>query len=259
MSQSTTRVDTTSSSSSSLSNQASFQQNPNLTDLAGHLASYLNIGKLSETLTNLIEQIAYLDRKVDQKFGEMEKPFLYASDPKTLNIRDQTSIPSFSSFPSRNRFPELVSKDSQKLREKVRGEILKDHKLRISSSPIVEDVIEPSSSSSFTQILSSSLKKSNLPILDVSDEAVLNELGMEKADIFYYKMEPEFKEDLDNMIKSHSSIFGEKKLVPPIHNNKGDITGYMMQKNAQNFAALGEIFYKFALNNDIERFFGLSG
>jgi hypothetical protein len=25
-----------------------------------------------------------------------------------------------------------------------------------------------------------------------------------------------------------------------------------MQKNAQNFAALGEIFYKFAVNNDID-------
>jgi hypothetical protein len=37
-----------------------------------------------------------------------------------------------------------------------------------------------------------------------------------------------------------------------MHNSKGDITGYMMQKNAQNFATLGKIFYKFAHNNDME-------
>jgi hypothetical protein len=75
---------------------------------------------------------------------------------------------------------------------------------------------------------------------------------MENADLFYYKLDPVLRSDLDNLILSSSSIFGEKKLVPPIHNNKGDITGYMMQKNAQSFAALAEIFYKFAVNNDVE-------
>jgi hypothetical protein len=84
------------------------------------------------------------------------------------------------------------------------------------------------------------------------DKVVLKQLGMDNADLFYHKMDPEFKEDLDKLIHSHSSIFAEKELVPPIHNNKGDITGYMMQKNAQSFAALVKIFYKYAVNNDID-------
>jgi hypothetical protein len=95
-------------------------------------------------------------------------------------------------------------------------------------------------------------KKVKNETYDDLDKLILKDLGIDNAELFYYKMEPKFREDLDNMIKSHSSIFGEKKLAPPIHNSKGDITGYMMQKNAQNFAALEEIFYKFAVNNDID-------
>jgi hypothetical protein len=83
------------------------------------------------------------------------------------------------------------------------------------------------------------------------DKVVLKQLGMDNADLLYHKMDPEFKEDLDNLIHSHSSIFAEKELVPPIHNNKGDITGYMMQKNAQSFAILADFFYKYSVNNDI--------
>jgi hypothetical protein len=83
------------------------------------------------------------------------------------------------------------------------------------------------------------------------DKEKLKQLRMNNANLFYYKMDPEFKEDLDKLIHSHSSIFAEKNLVPPIHNSKGDITGYMMQKNEQSFAALAEIFYKYAVNNDI--------
>ncbi|MDR1945093.1 MAG: hypothetical protein LBQ59_03260 [Candidatus Peribacteria bacterium] len=80
---------------------------------------------------------------------------------------------------------------------------------------------------------------------------VLKELNFEKADLFYYKMDPEYKSDLDNLISKCSSIFGEKKVVSPIH-NKGDITGYMMQKNAQNFAELAEVIYKFASQNNLD-------
>jgi hypothetical protein len=175
MSESTDRVDTNSSSSSSLSNPASVQQNLNLVDLAGQLASFLNLGKLSETLTNLTDKIAYLDRKVDQKFGDLEKPLLYSNDLKTIDNKNPTSISSFTSFPGRNKFPELISKDSKNLREKVGDEILKDYKVWNSSSPFVGDVVELSSSSSSTRSSSSPLKISSCPILsDTAKKSLVN-------------------------------------------------------------------------------------
>jgi hypothetical protein len=84
------------------------------------------------------------------------------------------------------------------------------------------------------------------------DKRILKELNFEKADLFYHKMDPEFKSDLDNLISDCSSIFRGKKIVPPMHNNNVDITGYMMQKNAQNFAALAEVIYKFASQNNLD-------
>jgi hypothetical protein len=103
------------------------------------------------------------------------------------------------------------------------------------SSDFTEYVDELSSSSSSGRSLSVSLGKVKNEIYDDLDKKVSKDLRMDNADLFYYKMDTDFKEDLDNMIKTHSSIFGEKKLVPLIHNTKGDINGYMMQKNVQNF------------------------
>jgi predicted nucleic acid-binding Zn ribbon protein len=76
MSESTARVDTNSSSSSSLSNQASFSQNSSFYDLAGQFAEYLHLNTLSDTLSRLSEQVAYLDQKIDHKFGE--KTFFFS-------------------------------------------------------------------------------------------------------------------------------------------------------------------------------------
>jgi hypothetical protein len=192
-----------------------------------------------------------LHQKVDTEFGETEKPFSSPNDLKVKDNQDPTSSSSSTSFSNRIEFPKLMAKDSKILRKKVMGEIQKDYKARSASCDFAEYFGELSSSSSSDGSSSASYKKEKNEIYDDLDKQVIKDLEMDNADLFYYKMDSEFK-DLDNMIKTHSSIFGEKKLVPPIHNSKWDITGYMMQKNAQNFAALGEIFYKFSHNNDIE-------
>jgi hypothetical protein len=228
MSIQTQPIVTASSSSSSLSNQASQLQNTDLNGLASQIANVLQINKIGDALSNLTNQIAYLHKKVDSELGESEKLF---SSPKDLKVRDNvdTNLTSSSTLNS-NGFisPKLLDKDSKNLWKKVMGQIKKDYKSRVSASDFTEYLCELSSSSSSSRSLSAPHREPKVEIYD------------------------DLKEDLDNLIKSHSSIFGEKKLVPPIHNNKGDITGYMMQKNAQNFAALGEIFYKFAVNNDID-------
>jgi hypothetical protein len=73
--------------------------------------------------------MVYLDRKIDQKFGETEKLF---SDPNDLRVKENqfsASVSSSTSIPNQIKFPELVSKELKNLRGKVRGEILKEHKL----------------------------------------------------------------------------------------------------------------------------------
>jgi hypothetical protein len=53
MSISTTRVETNSTSSSSPPNTAGYQQNVDLNSLAGKIANVLNLGKISDALSNL--------------------------------------------------------------------------------------------------------------------------------------------------------------------------------------------------------------
>jgi hypothetical protein len=213
-------IETNSTSSSSPSNTASFQQNIDLSSLAGQIVNVLNLGKLNITLSKLTNQIACLHRKVDVEFGEMEKPFSSPNDLKVIDNQDPSSISSSTSFSNRIKFPKLNSKDSKNFREKVKSEIQKDYKARSLSSDFTEYVDELSSSSSSGPSSSLYQKKVMNEIYDDLDKQVIKDLGMDNADLFYYKMDTDFKEDLDNMIKTHSSIFGEKKLVPPIHNSK---------------------------------------
>jgi hypothetical protein len=242
MSNQTQPINTSSSSSSSLSNQAGLLQNADLNVLASQIANVLQINKICDALSNLTNQIDYLHKKVDSDFGETEKLFSSPNDPKVRDNQNTNLTLSSPSNASNFVFPKLQDKDSKNLWKKVRGQIVKDYQSRVSTSDFEEYFGELSSSSSSSRSLSAPLRKPNVEIYDDTDKQVLKDLGMDKADLFYYKMDAEFKDDLDNLIKSHSSIFEEKKLVPPIHNNNGDITGYMMQKNAQNFAALGENF-----------------
>jgi hypothetical protein len=93
----TTRVESSSSSSSSPSNTAGYQQNVDLNSLAGQIANVLNLGKISDALSNLTNQIAYLHRKVDTEFGETEKLF---SSPNVLKIKDNQDPTSSSSSTS---------------------------------------------------------------------------------------------------------------------------------------------------------------
>jgi hypothetical protein len=171
-----------------------------------------------------------------------KKPFSSPSVLKIKDVQDSASNVTSSSFSSRFNFPELHSKDSKNLREKVRGEIKKDSKVRDISSSFREQFEDHSSSSSSSQSSSLPHKKSESDLLNDLDKQVVKDLGMENADLFYYKMDPVLRSDLDNLILSSSSIFGEKKLVPPIHNNKGDITGYRMQKNVQSLQLLLKYF-----------------
>jgi hypothetical protein len=73
-------------------------------------------------------------------------------------------------------------------------------------------------------------KRSDEDLLLDLNRRILKELNFEKADFFYYKMDLEYKSDLNNFIFEFSSVFEEKKVVSPIHNSKGDITCYILQK-----------------------------
>jgi hypothetical protein len=118
MSIQTQPVNMSSSSSSSLSNSTGQLQNVDLNGLANQIANVLQINKISDTLENLTNQLVYLYRKVDQKFGETEKLF---SDPNDSRVKDNqfpTSISSSTSIPNQIEFPELVSKDSKICEEK---------------------------------------------------------------------------------------------------------------------------------------------
>jgi hypothetical protein len=92
---------------------ASFQQNIDLSSLAGQIAKVLNLGKLNDTLSNLTNQIAYLHRKVHVEFGETEKHFSSPNDLKVKDIQDPTLNSSSTSFSNRIMFPKLNSKDSK--------------------------------------------------------------------------------------------------------------------------------------------------
>jgi hypothetical protein len=138
MSESTARVDTNSSSSSSLSNTASLQKNQIFYDLAGQFADYLHLNIFVDSLTRLSEQVAYFDQKINHKFGETGKHFSSLNVLKIKDNQDSTINSTSSSFSSRFNFPELHSKDSKNLRENVRGEIKKDSKVREISSSIRE-------------------------------------------------------------------------------------------------------------------------
>jgi hypothetical protein len=99
-------------SSSSPSGFTNFPINSEPNELAGQVASLLNIGKLHSTLGILTEHLKFLSSKVDQKFGETEKPFSLSLDPEpkekhNLSINSTNPI----GFKSSNVF----SKDSQKL------------------------------------------------------------------------------------------------------------------------------------------------
>jgi hypothetical protein len=94
MSIQTQPVNTSSSSSSSLSNQASKLQNVDLNGLASQISNVLQINKISDTLANLAKQLVNLDRKVDQKFGETEKLFSDPNDSRVKDIQFPTSISS---------------------------------------------------------------------------------------------------------------------------------------------------------------------
>jgi hypothetical protein len=82
MSIQTLPIVTSSSSSSSLSNQASQPQNIDLNGLASQIANVLQINKIGEALSNLTNQMAYLHKKVDSEFGETEKLFPSPNGPK---------------------------------------------------------------------------------------------------------------------------------------------------------------------------------
>jgi hypothetical protein len=182
-------IDSVSSSSSSLSNTAGQPQNIDLNGLASQIATVLNIGKISDALSNLSNQIAYLHKKVDTDFGETEKPL---SSPNVLKIRDNQDpnlISSSSSFSNRFVFPKLVDKNSKNLRKKVTGEIEKDYKSRVSSSDFQEYFGELSSSSSSSRSSSAPHKKVKNEIYDDIDKQVIKDLGMDNADLFYYKMD----------------------------------------------------------------------
>jgi hypothetical protein len=211
----------------------------------------MHLNQFSDTLTKLSNQMALLVQKVDLKFGETEK-FISLENFSDLKKKQKLAIISSSTSNSSNiMFPKLHSKDSENLKNKITDRINKDLKVRRSVSPTREYAGELSSSSSSSRSTTLPHKKPGIELLNDLDKEILKQLRMDNTDLFYYKMDPEFKEDLDKLIHSHSSIFTEKELVPPIHNNNGDITGYLMQKNAQSFAALAEIFYKYAVNNDI--------
>jgi arginine utilization protein RocB len=173
MLESTARVDTNSSSSSSLSNQASFLQNSSFYDLVGQFAEYLHLNPFSDTLSRLSEQVAYLDQKIDHKFGEMEKPFSSPIVLKIKDVQDSASNITSSSFSSRFNFPELHSKDSKNLREKVRGEIKKDSKVRDINSSFREQFEDHSSSSSSSGISSLPHKKSKSDLSNDLDKQVV--------------------------------------------------------------------------------------
>jgi hypothetical protein len=94
------------------------------------------------------------------------------------------------------------------------GKIKKDSKRR-ESPPAPREVINESSGlndliirNSFTSVPP---KRSDEDLLSDMDKRVLKELNFEKADLFYLKMDPEFKSDLDNLISDCSSIFGGKE------------------------------------------------
>jgi hypothetical protein len=109
-------IETNSSSSSSPSNMASFQQNIDLSSLAGQIANVLNLSKLNDTLSNLTNQIAYLHRKV----GEVEKPFLSPNDLKVKDNQDPSSISSSTSFSNRISFLKLILKIPKICEKKLR-------------------------------------------------------------------------------------------------------------------------------------------
>jgi hypothetical protein len=141
-------TETNSTSSSSPSNTASYHQNVDLNSLADQIANVLNLGKISDVLSNLTNQIAYLHRKVDTEFGETEKHF---SSQNVLKIKDNqnpTSNSSSTSFSNQIKFPKLMAKDSKILWKKVMGEIQKDYKARSASCDFAEYFGELSSSSS---------------------------------------------------------------------------------------------------------------
>jgi hypothetical protein len=154
MSIQTQPMSTSSSSSSSLSNQASLLQNVDLNGLASQIANVLQINKIGDALSNLTNQMAYLHKKVDSEFGESEKLFSSPNDPKVRDNQDANLTSSSTSNANRFIFPKLQDKDSKNLRKKVRGQIEKDFKSRVSASDFTEYFGELSSSSSSSSSLS---------------------------------------------------------------------------------------------------------
>jgi hypothetical protein len=245
-------IATTSSSSSNPSGLTGNQQNQQFYDIASQLADYLHLNNFADTLSRLSNQLAILKQKVDLKFGETEKLISLENLQDSKKKHNLATTSTSTSNSTKIMFPKFYSKDSENLKNKITDKISRELKVRRSISPTREYLGKLSSSSSSSRSSSAPHRKSNIELLNDLDKVVLKQLGMHNADLFYHKIDPEFKENLDKLIHSHSSIFAEKELVPPIHNKKGDITGYMMQKNAQSFAALAEIFYKYAVNNDID-------
>jgi hypothetical protein len=119
-------IDTNSSSSSSPSG-TNFPVNSELNELAGQVASLLNVGQLHSTLGLITEHLKFLTQKVGQKFGETEKPFPLSLDPEP---KEKHNLSINSTNPIILKSPSVFSKDSQKLQEKVVGRIKKDAKRR---------------------------------------------------------------------------------------------------------------------------------
>jgi hypothetical protein len=154
----------------------------------------MHLDQFFDVLTRLSNQMALLEQKVDQKFGETEKLFSLGnvSDPKNKHNLATTS--SSTSNSSNFMFPKLHSKDSENLKNKITDRINKELKARRSVSPTKEYEGELSSSSSSSHSTSLPHKKSSIELLNDLDKEVLKQLGMDNSDLFYYKMDLEFKE-----------------------------------------------------------------